>query len=175
MLFFYYLFFDRIFNMQYMDIGTLIKTRRKELNMTQEELCEGICEPVTISRIENGKQIPSTKHLKAILERLNLPTQQIICLVPQSIYRNYTSFISILDDLQKFTLKDNSVDLSEEFLLKEISKIDCSDKSSEQFQFLLSAFLQTIHSPDINLVYEIINEIKLTQPTFNESNFVNLY
>ena len=40
-------------------IGTFIKQRRKELKLTQEQVCSGICDPVTLSRIENGKQTPS--------------------------------------------------------------------------------------------------------------------
>ena len=39
-------------------IGEIIKKRRKELHLTQEQLAEGICEAVTISRIENGYQTP---------------------------------------------------------------------------------------------------------------------
>ena len=45
-------------------IGTLIKQRRKELKLTQEQVCSGICDPVTLSRIENGKQTPSKKCYK---------------------------------------------------------------------------------------------------------------
>ena len=37
-------------------LGEFIKQRRLELGLTQEQLCEGICEPMTISRIENGRQ-----------------------------------------------------------------------------------------------------------------------
>lgn len=40
-------------------IGSIIRKRRQELGLTQEQLCRGICETVTLSRIENGKQTPS--------------------------------------------------------------------------------------------------------------------
>lgn len=80
------LFFVIMNHVEYLDIGRIIKERRKELNITQEELCDGICEPVTISRIENGKQLPSTNHLKAILERLDLPSEMLISLVPSNTF-----------------------------------------------------------------------------------------
>lgn len=35
-------------------LGDVIRQRRLELGLTQEELCEGICEPMTISRFEIG-------------------------------------------------------------------------------------------------------------------------
>lgn len=46
-------------------IGSIIRKRRQELGLTQEQLCRGICETVTLSRIENGKQTPSRSKLNA--------------------------------------------------------------------------------------------------------------
>lgn len=54
-------------------LGEIIRQRRLELGLTQEELCEGICEPMTISRFENGRQTPSRNRIKALLQRLGLP------------------------------------------------------------------------------------------------------
>ncbi len=59
--------------MRDMKIGDIIRERRKNLNLTQEQLCEGICEPLTLSRIENGKAVPTYSHLRALLSRLGLP------------------------------------------------------------------------------------------------------
>lgn len=42
--------------MQNFFLGDYIRQRRLELGLTQEQVCEGICEPITLSRIENGKQ-----------------------------------------------------------------------------------------------------------------------
>ena len=54
-------------------LGEYMKQRRLELGLTQEELCEGICEPITISRMENGRQTPSRNRINALLQRLGLP------------------------------------------------------------------------------------------------------
>lgn len=59
--------------MQEIFLGEVIRQRRQELGLTQEQLCEGICEPMTISRFENGKQTPSRNRIKALLQRLGLP------------------------------------------------------------------------------------------------------
>ena len=40
--------------MAYYRAGEVIKLNRIALNMTQEQLCEGICSVKTLSRIENG-------------------------------------------------------------------------------------------------------------------------
>lgn len=43
---------------------------RKELGMTQDELCEGICERETISRIENRKVAPRARVYQMIMKRM---------------------------------------------------------------------------------------------------------
>lgn len=62
-------------------LGEVIRQRRLELGLTQEELCEGICEPMTISRFENGKQTPSRNRISAILQRLGLPDDRFYALL----------------------------------------------------------------------------------------------
>jgi len=54
-------------------VGDFIRSRRSALGLTQEKLCDGICEPVTISRIETGANMPSPKVLRALMERLGTP------------------------------------------------------------------------------------------------------
>lgn len=65
-------------------LGEAIKRRRLELKMTQERLCEGICEPITISRLENGKQTPSRNRINAILERLGMPSDRFYALLSKN-------------------------------------------------------------------------------------------
>lgn len=39
-------------------IGDLIKNRRLNLKVSQEDVCEGICAVSTLSKIENGTSVP---------------------------------------------------------------------------------------------------------------------
>lgn len=39
-------------------IGEIIREQRNRRNISQEELCFGICSVTTLSRIENGNQKP---------------------------------------------------------------------------------------------------------------------
>lgn len=48
----------------------IIRGRRIGLGMTQEELAKGICDPVTISRIENGISYPKRHILVPLLEKV---------------------------------------------------------------------------------------------------------
>lgn len=40
-------------------LGEYIKQRRLDLGLTQEQLCDGICEPMTLSRLEMGNRPPA--------------------------------------------------------------------------------------------------------------------
>lgn len=59
-------------SMSYYNYGELIRKRREELELTQEDLSDGLCSVATLSRIENGGQMPSREHYKALRERLGL-------------------------------------------------------------------------------------------------------
>lgn len=50
--------------------GEVIRRTRESLGMTQEELCEGICDVVTLSRIENGRNTPSRANFELLMERM---------------------------------------------------------------------------------------------------------
>ncbi|MCD7944880.1 MAG: helix-turn-helix domain-containing protein [Clostridia bacterium] len=60
--------------MGYNTLGDTIRSLRKRAGITQEELADGICSPVSVSRIENGLQMPSGYVLDALLSRLGTST-----------------------------------------------------------------------------------------------------
>ena len=55
--------------------GEIIRIRREELNISQDELCEGILDRTALSRIENGKAECRKYVAEVLLERLNLPME----------------------------------------------------------------------------------------------------
>ena len=54
-------------------LGEVVRQRRKMLGVPQEQVCEGLCTPMTLSRFESGRQTPSRDCVEAILQRLGLP------------------------------------------------------------------------------------------------------
>lgn len=56
--------------MSYYPLGHIIKNRREELQLSQEELADGICSVSTLSRIENGERMPSKNHYEMLMQRL---------------------------------------------------------------------------------------------------------
>lgn len=58
-------------------LGEIIYHLRKKAGLTQEALADGICSSVSVSRIENGNQMPSGKVLEQLLERLGTGAYQL--------------------------------------------------------------------------------------------------
>ncbi len=59
------------------EIGDMIKCSRKSMGITQEELAEGICSVLTLSRIENGRQSPGKKVYEELMRKMGLETSRI--------------------------------------------------------------------------------------------------
>ena len=68
-----YIVIDGVLIMEVFFIGEYIKNQRETLRLTQEQVCDGICDPATLSRIENGHHTPSRTKVNALLQRLGLP------------------------------------------------------------------------------------------------------
>lgn len=61
---------------EYIILNYLIKEVREAKGMTQEQLCEGICEQESLSRIESGKRNPHRKVLYQLLKKLDINREQ---------------------------------------------------------------------------------------------------
>ncbi len=59
--------------MEKQSMGNVIRSIRKEKKITQEKLAEGICAVSTLSKIENGSQVPSRHTFELLMERLGEP------------------------------------------------------------------------------------------------------
>ena len=71
-----------------MDFGSLIKSKRKELGLTQKELSEGICTQALISRIEKGDIVPQNSILQQLGSRLQLNDKELSTLAYKTRYDN---------------------------------------------------------------------------------------
>lgn len=112
-------------------IGEYIKRKREEKEIKQDELCYGICDRSTLSRIERGKQEPSYYILKALLQRLGISEDRCqILMGPQEFE---------ISELQREIVADN---VREDFssALKKIRRLEELSQSAENpilWQFVL--------------------------------------
>lgn len=172
-------------------IGEIIKQRRMELGLTQEELCEGVCEAPTLSRIESGRQTPSRSKLNVLLQRLALPGNKYYALMSENelaIEQLKTEIISCnmrrdsregLRKLQSLSeLVDADDHLTKQFILRSKVLLGKEEKGEivpycfeEKLDLLYQAIRLTIPAFDISEIgkhwysldeMKIINQIGIT-------------
>lgn len=120
--------------MQNFFLGDYIKQKRLDLGLTQEQLCEGICEPMTLSRLENGKQTPGRNRINALLQRMGLPDDRYFALLSKN-------------------------ELEMEALQKEIVACNVTDQVAEGFEKL--AQFEALAAPDDQIAQQFILSSKV--------------
>ena len=117
-------------------LGEYIKKQREKLGLTQEQVCAGICEQVTLSRLENGRQTPSRTRVNAILQRLGLPEDRYYMLLSKNELE--------IEALKKEIIACNALDRAEEGLAKVAQleqRVDAEDPLEQQFVLRSKALL----------------------------------
>ncbi len=167
--------------MQEVFLGDAIRKRRLELKLTQEELCEGICEPVTLSRLENGKQTPSRNTVIALLERLGMPDDRYFALVTK---REFDVEV-MMKRLRNATIKFERADETEKIeawknvsaYIDEVAEmLDKKDKVSYQVLFHMSLIgrlkLEKVREDTFREL--LLEAIRVTVPRF-EVELINKF
>lgn len=161
-------------------IGKYIKQRREELELTQEQLCEGICGVTTISRLECGSQTPSRNLINALLQRLGMPSDRYFAL----LNRNEAEIEVLTEEIRAMLISiQNAVNPQKNLLLKnalqkvaELEQItDEQNKLTRQFILRVKVSLGRedggYYSADEQLEL-LLEAIRLTVPRF-ELNKIN--
>lgn len=150
--------------MQNFFLGDYIKQKRLDLGLTQEQLCEGICEPMTLSRLENGKQTPSRNRINALLQRMGLPDDRYFALLSKNELE--------MEALQKEIVACNvteRVDEGFEKLAQFEQLADPDDQIAKQFALrsrVLLGRLDGRYTPPEQITL-LMQAIRLTVPRFD--------
>lgn len=149
--------------MQNFFLGDYIRQRRLELGLTQEQVCEGICEPITLSRIENGKQTPSRVRINAILQRLDLPDDRYYALLTKNELE--------IEALEKEIVACNATGRVEEGF-KQIEKLEAFAEGEpliQQFIIRSRLLLEQVEKryTEQEEIEILTQAIRLTVPDFN--------
>lgn len=141
-------------------LGEIIYQLRKKAGLTQEDLSEGICSPISISRIENGKQMPSSKVLERILERLGTSTYQLCNVYFENEYQ---------EDLNQTLSEIEAMISAEDFdsARKALQNLPMNKMDAGSFQrtkMLHVAICMKENTNDQNPEDELMDSLKLTKP-----------
>lgn len=157
--------------------GEFIKQRRKKLGLTQLQVCEGICEPITLSRLEHGRHITSDLRISALLGRLGLPDNRHLTVLSKREMEINNLQKAIQDEEVRFRRAGSSErpDVRERALKKldSLERVAKKDNNLIQ-QYILGARVtfgkpDGPYSPDERMDM-LMRAIRLTVPRFDVDN-----
>ncbi|MCI9081988.1 MAG: transcriptional regulator [Lachnospiraceae bacterium] len=148
-------------------IGELIRDTRERRKLSQEDVCFGICMPSTLSRIENGQQVPGRKILEGLMQRLGIEWMFDVSMsrkegekyeLEQEMLRcvgkkEYDRASALADELEERLKKDANreyLKLEEQYLsfIKSVIRKDQGENLKKVLEQLLKAIRMTI--PDFD-------------------------
>lgn len=117
--------------------GLVIKKRREEMRLSQDEIAEGICSVPTLSRIENGSRLPTPSNFSVIMQRLGYS---------ESFIDNYANEAEFEMHEIKFLIRDsyimNEYDESKRYLREFERRIEEHNPIDDQFILLYNTLLR---------------------------------
>lgn len=157
-------------------LGDYIRQKRIELGLSQQELCEGICDHGTLSRLENGRQTPSRNRITALLQRLGLPDDRYFALLSReeekiaalqeeilscNVRGEREQGLRLLEELEMLADPDDQP--TQQFILR--SKVILGDYGfEEQMEMLMKAIRLTVPQFELDKLEQFIycfDEIKV--------------
>lgn len=107
--------------MQNNSLGDIIRSLRKKAHLSQEQLADGICSPVSISRIENGMQMPSGTVLEALLPEIEFGRAKICHLLGND--KECTAILKAIVPYMKLVHKTEFAEIVCDYAEKELGLI----------------------------------------------------
>lgn len=147
-------------------LGPVLKARREELGLSQEDLADGICSVPTLSRIENGERMPTKNHFEMLMQRLgysamsmNFFTDKQNFLIHELKFKTRQAYID-----KKYLLARKLLD-ELEAMLEKPTKID------RQFVLLHQILLNQKQFSNAEKLKKLETAVQLTCPKY-KSNYI---
>ncbi|HHY2675131.1 helix-turn-helix domain-containing protein [Bacillus toyonensis] len=115
--------------MEFYNLGIIIKELRKKKNISQSELCRGICSQSQISKIEKGIIYPSSILLYQLSERLGVDPNYIFALTQNKKLKYVENVKYVIRDC----IKQKQYEELYEIVKKEKNENNFESKENKQF------------------------------------------
>lgn len=151
-------------------LSELIRQLRIEKGLTQEQLAEGICSPVTISRIENGTQMPSNKVLELLLDRLG-----------DDLFHTFGTAVLQSDAREQKNREKEIIHYIASGKIKEAENLleeanegtICTPVQQQRTKYMEALLLQQNNGDNKEIQILLESALLLTKPKFDKNDFRN--
>ncbi|SCB97589.1 helix-turn-helix domain-containing protein [Bacillus wiedmannii] len=145
--------------MEFNDLGIIIKELRIKKNISQSELCHGICSQSQISKIEKGMIYPSSILLYQLSERLGIDPNNIFALTQNKRLKYVENVKYVIKDC----LKQKQYKELYEIVKKEKNLNNFQTKEEKQFLIWHEAIAIFMVDRSIKTALDLLNNaLKLT-------------
>ena len=142
-------------------LGAVIKNRREELGITQEDLADGICSVPTLSRIENGERMPTKDHFEMLMQRLGYSAMSLDFFTDKQDFQIYELKFKVR---QEFV--SGNYALACEHMRELESALKAPTKIDRQFILLHDALINKSKYTNGERLEQLEAAIQLTCPKF---------
>ncbi len=150
--------------MEFNDLGIIIKELRMKKNISQSELCHGICSQSQISKIEKGMIYPSSILLYQLSERLGIDPNNIFALTQNKRLKYVENVKYVIKDC----LKQKQYKELYEIVKKEKNLNNFQTKEEKQFLIWHEAIAIFMVDRSIKTALDLLNNaLKLTLTNFD--------
>lgn len=148
--------------------AAILKYTRKYSGMTQEQLAENICDPVTLARYESGKLEPTDDKFEQLMQKMGMSGERYVLTI-----RDGTVEHRMKNILYAFERKEFDVARGELEILKADEKFDANTPENRQY----------VQRIELNIAYKkgeissdemldgLLGALKITFPEYNEEHF----
>lgn len=158
-------------------IGEVLKETRERRKCSQEEVCYGICTPSTLSRIENGMQIPGRRILEALTQRLGITDNLYTTYMGKSELELYETGKRLMRSIGHGKYKKAELFVQQmEQQLKQMENRDCNVRMEKQYLMFAKAILQKHDGAEKQKVLEMMLEaVRITISDFDGVHIKNRF
>lgn len=157
------------FKMAVFQLGPIIRNRRIELGLSQEDLADGICSVPTLSRIENGERMPTKNNFEMLMQRLGYSAMSLDFFTDRQDFLIHELKFKIR---QAFMERD--VALTDHLLSKYKNLIKDDSTIDQQFFALYRTLINMKQYSGEEALALFESALRLTCPTYNESRIPHL-
>ncbi len=147
-------------------LGPILKARREELGLSQEDLADGICAVPTLSRIENGERLPTKNHFEMLMQRLGYSAMSMDFFTDKQDFLIHELKFKMR---QAYIAKNNP--LARKLLDELEAMLDKPTKIDRQFVLLHQILLNQNQFSNAEKLKQLETAIQLTCPKY-KNNYI---
>lgn len=149
--------------------GFIIRKRREDLGITQEDLADGICSCPTLSRIENGERLPKKAYFDMLVQRLGLSDTILdSCVDEKRLYIHELKY-----QIRQAVIL-NKMDEAERLLSEFLQSTGDATQIDKQFSLLYETIIHAAQYDVPQKLERLTQAIRLTCPKYDEKRLPKL-